>query len=123
MEPLIALSIAAIAIENVFRPRLGPGRLIVVFAFGLIHGLGFAASLSDVPFPQHDFIMALLGFNVGVDLGQLFIILILTICLGWASKKSWYRGMIAVPASLAIALIGLFWAVERVYLYRGLLLP
>lgn len=123
VEPMIALSIAIIALENVFRPRLGPGRLLVVFLFGLIHGLGFAASLSDIPFPQHDFIMALLGFNVGVDLGQLFIILILFVCLGWASRKRWYRRGIAIPASLAIALVGIVWAVERVVLYRNLLLP
>jgi hypothetical protein len=123
VEPTIALSIAVIAVENIFRPRLGPGRLAVVFAFGLIHGLGFAASLSDVPFPKNDFVMALLGFNVGVDLGQLLIIAILTLCLGWASKKSWYRGAIAVPASLVIAMVGIIWAIERLYLYRNILLP
>lgn len=121
VEPLIALSIAFIAIENIVKPRLGPGRLVVVFVFGLIHGLGFAASLNDVPFPQQDFVMALLGFNVGVDLGQLAIIAVLTLCLGWASRKLWYRRRVAIPASCVIALIGLFWAVERVILYRHLL--
>lgn len=121
VEPLIALSIAFIAIENVVRPRLGPARLVVVFLFGLIHGLGFAASLSDVPFPRQDFVMALLGFNIGVDVGQLFIILILFLCLGWARNRRWYRPWVAIPASLAIGGVGLLWAFERVVLYRQLL--
>ena len=80
VEPLIALSIAFIALENVFHPKLGVGRLAVVFSFGLIHGLGFASSLSEVPFPKHQFIIALLGFNFGVDFGQLFIISLAFLC-------------------------------------------
>src|SRR6202040_3153868 len=59
VEPSIALSIGWFAIENVFKPRLGPSRLAVVFAFGSVHGLGFASSLSGIPFPKHDFIVAL----------------------------------------------------------------
>ena len=74
VEPAIALSISVIALENVFRPRIGPLRLAIVFAFGLIHGFGFASSLSDVPFPRKDFVLALLGFNFGVDFGQLFVL-------------------------------------------------
>jgi hypothetical protein len=117
VEPAIALSIAFIAIENVFWPRLGPGRLAIVFAFGLIHGLGFASSLSDVPFPKRDFIVALLGFNFGVDAGQLFVIGIAFLLVGWFRKKPWFRSRIAVPCSLAIAAIGLFWAVQRIIFY------
>ena len=82
VEPAIALSIAWIAIENVLKPRLGPGRLAIVFGFGLVHGLGFASSLSEIPFPKRDFLIALLGFNFGVDIGQLFIIAVAF--LGWA---------------------------------------
>lgn len=121
VEPLIALSIAVIGFENVFRPRLGPVRLVAVFVFGLIHGLGFAASLSDVPFPKGDFIMALLGFNIGVDAGQLAIILALFLALGWARNKRWYRARVAIPISLVIGGIGLLWAIERVTLYERLL--
>src|SRR5713226_1279394 len=91
VEPAIALSIAWIAIENVFRPKLGPSRLAVVFAFGLVHGLGFASSLSDIPFPKHDFIVALLGFNFGVDFGQLFVIVLAFLAVGWCRKKPWFR--------------------------------
>lgn len=117
VEPAIALSIAFIAIENVFRPKLGPGRLAIVFGFGLIHGLGFASSLSDVPFPKHDFIVALLGFNFGVDAGQLFVIGIAFLAVGWFRNRPWFRSRIAVPCSLAIAAVGLFWAVQRVIFY------
>jgi HupE / UreJ protein len=117
VEPGIALSIAWIAIENVYKPRLGPSRLAVVFCFGLVHGLGFASSLSDIPFPKHDFIVALLGFNFGVDFGQLFVIAVTFSLVGWFRHKVWFRQRIAIPASLAIAAIGLVWAVQRVIFY------
>jgi hypothetical protein len=117
VEPAIALSIAFIAIENIYRPRLGPGRLAVVFGFGLIHGLGFASSLSDVPFPKHDFVVALLGFNFGVDAGQLFVIALAFLAVGWTRNRPWFRSRIAVPCSLAIAGVGVFWAVQRIIFY------
>jgi hypothetical protein len=117
VEPGIALSIAFIALENVFQPRLGIGRLAVVFCFGLVHGLGFASSLSDIPFPKHDFIVALLGFNFGVDFGQLFVIAVAFSLVGWFREKPWFRSRIAIPASLLIAAIGLFWAVQRIIFY------
>jgi hypothetical protein len=120
VEPAIALSIAFIALENVFNPKLGVGRLAVVFSFGLIHGLGFASSLSEVPFPKHQFIVALLGFNFGVDFGQLFIISLAFLCVGWWRNKPWFRARIAIPCSVAIALVGIFWAVQRVIFYRHL---
>jgi hypothetical protein len=117
VEPAIALSIAWIAIENVFKPKLGPGRLVIVFAFGLVHGLGFASSLSDVPFPKHDFVIALLGFNFGVDFGQLFVIALAFLAVGWFRNKAWFRPKIAIPCSLAIAAVGMVWAVQRIYFY------
>jgi hypothetical protein len=117
VEPAIALSIAWIAIENVVKPKLGPGRLAIVFCFGLVHGLGFASSLSDVPFPKHDFLIALLGFNFGVDFGQLFVIALAFLAVGWFRNKSWFRPRIAIPCSLAIAAVGLFWAVQRIAHY------
>lgn len=113
VEPAIALSISYIAFENVLRPRLGPGRLAIVFCFGLIHGLGFASSLSDVPFPRHQFIFALLGFNFGVDFGQLFVIGCAFLAVGWFRNRPWFRARIAIPCSLVIAAVGLFWAVQR----------
>ena len=121
VEPLIALSIAFVALENIVRSKLGAGRLAVIFAFGLVHGLGFAASLSEVPFPDTDFGWALLGFNFGVDFGQLFVIAIALAAVGWASRYPWYRSRIAIPASLVIAGIGIFWTVERLIIYRSVL--
>jgi hypothetical protein len=120
VEPAIALSIAFIALENVFSPRLGIGRLAVVFCFGLIHGLGFASSLSDVPFPKHQFIVALLGFNFGVDAGQLFIIALAFLAVGWFRNRPWFRARVAIPCSVTIAAVGIFWAVQRVIFYRHL---
>jgi HupE / UreJ protein len=114
VEPAIALSISYIAFENVWRPRLGPGRLVIVFCFGLIHGLGFASSLSDVPFPKHQFIFALLGFNFGVDFGQLFVIGCAFLLVGWFRNQPWFRARIAIPCSLVIAATGLVWAVQRI---------
>ena len=119
VEPGIALSIAWIAIENVFKPRLGPSRLAVVFAFGLVHGLGFASSLSEIPFPQRDFLVALLGFNVGVDMGQLFVIAVAFMLVGWFRHRPWFRSRIAIPCSLVIAAVGLFWAIQRIVYYSG----
>lgn len=117
VEPAIALSIAFIAIENVVKPRLGPGRLAIVFGFGLVHGLGFASSLSDIPFPKTDFIVALLGFNFGVDLGQLFVIALAFLAVGWFRNRPWFRRGIAIPCSLAIAAVGLFWGIQRIFHY------
>jgi HupE / UreJ protein len=117
VEPAIALSIAFIAIENVVKPRLGPGRLALVFGFGLIHGLGFASSLSDIPFPKTDFIVALLGFNFGVDLGQLFVIALAFLAVGGFRNRPWFRRGIAIPCSLAIAAVGLFWGIQRALHY------
>ncbi|MDB6087260.1 MAG: hypothetical protein JWN85_44 [Gammaproteobacteria bacterium] len=117
VEPAIAASIAWIAIENVVKPKLGPARLAVVFGFGLIHGLGFASSLSGVPFPKHGFVVALLGFNFGVDFGQLFVIALAFLAVGWFRNRLWFRRRIAVPCSLAIAAVGLLWAVQRIIYY------
>ena len=117
VEPAIAASIAAIAIENIVNPRLGPARLAVVFGFGLIHGLGFASSLSDIPFPKRDFLLALLGFNLGVDGGQLFVIALAFLLVGWFRHEPWFRARIAIPCSIAIAAIGAFWALQRILFY------
>ena len=114
VEPLIAFSIACIALENVFRPKLGPARLALVFAFGLVHGLGFADSLNEVHFPEKEFLVALLGFNFGVDFGQLFVVALAFLAVGWFRKQPWFRDRVVIPCCLVIAVLGLFWAVQRV---------
>jgi hypothetical protein len=96
---------------------LGPGRLAIVFGFGLVHGLGFASSLSEIPFPKHDFLIALLGFNLGVDFGQLLVIAAAFLAVGWFRNRPWFRRRIAIPCSLAIAATGICWAIGRVIRY------
>ena len=113
VEPLIALSIAGIALENVFTRELKPWRPAVVFAFGLLHGLGFAGVLGELGLPEQEFTTALVAFNVGIELGQLAVILLAFLILGPWRNRSWYRERLTVPLSLVIAAVGLYWTAER----------
>jgi hypothetical protein len=179
VESIIAASIVYVAVENIFTDGLNPWRPAIIFCFGLLHGLGFASVLNAYGLPDNAVIPALLGFNIGVELGQLlciaiaFIIVVSAIRLsedGKANKiAAWiymgvailvvplaiipisamgpdavegylpllfmvaalsglcaascaverfesYRHMVAMPASIGIALIGAYWVVERVFL-------
>lgn len=117
VEPLIALSIVYVAVENVLRPKLSPWRVAVVFAFGLLHGLGFAGVLSQLGLPRSEFLTALVSFNVGVEGGQLAVIALAFVAVGsWARGETWYRQRVVVPASLAIAAVGLYWTLQRTML-------
>jgi hypothetical protein len=114
VEPLIAASIVFVAVENLITDKLTPWRPYVVFGFGLIHGLGFAGVLHEIGLAKGDFINGLIAFNVGVELGQLAVILGAFLAVGfWFRGRSWYRALIVQPASILIALIGAFWMVER----------
>ena len=113
VEPLIALSIVYVAVENVLTARLTPWRPVVVFGFGLLHGLGFAGVLGQLGLPEEERLLGLLSFNVGIELGQLLVIVVALASVGWWRRRPWYRARIAVPLSVAIAGVGLFWAVER----------
>ena len=117
VEPLIAASIVFVAVENLFSDRFSRWRPAIVFCFGLLHGLGFASVLEAFGLPQGQFVPALIGFNIGVELGQLAVIAIAFLTVGyWFGQKPWYRRRIAVPASVVIALVGSYWFVERVFL-------
>jgi hypothetical protein len=120
VQPAIALSITFIALENIFKPKLSAVRLGVVFFFGLVHGLGFAAGLKQLPLPKHEFLMALLGFNFGVDFGQLFVILLAFLAVGWWRNKPWFFARVAVPASALIAFIGALWTIQRILFFAHL---
>ncbi len=113
VEPLIALSVVYVAVENVLTDRLTPWRPAVVFGFGLLHGLGFAGALGQLGLPEQERLLGLVSFNVGIELGQLLVIAVALASVGWCRRRPWYRARIAVPASVAIAGVGLFWAVER----------
>ncbi len=115
VEPLIALSIAYVGVENVFAKNLHKSRLFLVFGFGLLHGMGFASVLSDFGMPRDAFMTALISFNVGVELGQLSILLAAYALVGyWFGRKPWYHDRIVAPASILIATTGLVWTVERI---------
>ena len=117
VEPLIALSIAYVGVENVWHRSLHKSRLVLVFAFGLLHGLGFASVLSEFGMPGEAFATALIAFNVGVEFGQLCVIGGAFALVGlWFGRKPYYRARVVIPGSLMIAVIGLYWTWERLSL-------
>ncbi len=113
VEPLIALSIVFVAVENIRTTELHASRTLVVFGFGLMHGLGFATALIDLGLPRRDFLTALVGFNAGVELGQLTVVAIAAATLGWLRHWSGYRRMVVWPLSGGIALVAMFWTMQR----------
>lgn len=132
VEPLIAASIVYVAVENLFQHKLTRWRPFVIFGFGLLHGLGFASVLEEFGLPDDQFVPALVGFNVGVELGQLTVIASAALMLWGCTKLAQnselteveepvgrYAVMfraVSIPASLLIAIVGGYWCVERVFL-------
>jgi hypothetical protein len=115
VEPLIAASIVYVAVENILTPTLHAWRPVVVFLFGLLHGMGFAGVLTEVGLPRSEFVTGLLSFNLGVELGQLAVITLAYAAVGhWFKEKTWYRSRVVIPASALIAGVGLYWTAERV---------
>jgi HupE / UreJ protein len=118
VEPLIALSIAYVGVENIFSSKLHRSRLFLVFMFGLLHGLGFAGVLSDFGMPSDDFALALISFNVGVEFGQLAVILLAFISLKlWFKDQLIYRKIVVLPGSMFISVVGMYWFLERLELF------
>ena len=116
IEPLIALSIMYVALENILSPRLKTSRIGIVFLFGLVHGLGFAGALGSLGLPQNAYLLSLVMFNVGVELGQLTVILLAYFLLAkWFSHKPGYRKYVVVPLSAAIALFAFGLAIQRIF--------
>jgi len=114
VEPMIALSIAYVAIENLVTTELKTWRVALVFSFGLLHGMGFAGVLRDLGLPRSDFLAALVTFNLGVEAGQLAVVAIAFFLVAyWRRNALSYRRIIAQPASMAIALMGLYWTIQR----------
>ena len=117
VESAIALSVLLAALNNL-RPMVRERRWVVAFAFGLIHGFGFASVLADLGLPQQALLLALVGFNVGVETGQLAIVAAF-LPLAYALRRTWiYRRMIFVGGSAAIALVATLWMVERAFNLR-----
>jgi hypothetical protein len=116
VEPAIAASIAWMAVENITTDKCRPTRTATVFLFGLLHGMGFAGVLSELGLPDNRFAPALISFNAGVELGQLSVVSAAWLLIGWPfGKKPWYRRGIVIPASAIIALVGVYWTIERVF--------
>jgi hypothetical protein len=120
VEPLIAFTIAFVAIENVVFREMAAWRPVVVFGFGLIHGLGFAGFFGELGLPPGQFWSALIGFNVGVEIGQLSVIAIAAVA-GYALRRALrdpageagYRNWVVRPGSALIGLTGLWWGIAR----------
>lgn len=116
VEPIIALSILFVAIENLLLTELKPWRILIVFMFGLIHGMGFASALNEIGLPRNKFALSILSFNVGVEIGQVTVITamfgLIIIPLG---KIKDYRKKVVFPLSILIGLVALYWAIQRVF--------
>jgi hypothetical protein len=114
IESGIALSVALAALNNIF-PLVRNGRWIAAFGFGLIHGFGFASVLADLGLPRDALLLALVGFNVGVEVGQLAIIAAF-LPLAYVLRGTWaYRRLVFVGGSAAIALVAAIWLAERAF--------
>lgn len=114
VEPLIALSIAIVAVENILLPRPRRWRQVAVFIFGLVHGLGFANAFQGVEVSPATFPLALVTLNLGVGLGHLAVVGAAYLACSAFWSRAWYRRLVVIPASGAIALVSLFWAAARV---------
>lgn len=116
VEPLIAASIIFIAVDNLYSHSLARWRLAIVTIFGLLHGLGFAAALSDLILPADNFFSALFFFNLGVEVGQLTVLVLAFLTIGWLRNWTKYSERVARPATVTIAGIGTYWLVKRIAL-------
>jgi len=113
VESAIALSVVVAALNNIF-PIFRGHRPLAAFAFGLIHGFGFASVLADLGLPQGSLALSLAGFNVGVELGQLAIVAVF-LPLAFLSRKTWFYRQVMTTGSALIALVAAVWLVERVF--------
>lgn len=121
VEPIIALSIVTVAAENLFQAKRthekynSQWRPLIAFAFGLIHGFGFAGALMELGLPRESMALALATFNIGVEVGQAAIVAIVAPLLAWLMAKSRVlHQRIVLAGSLTIALAGAFWFAERI---------
>ena len=114
VESAIALSVVLAALNNVW-PVVGEKRWMVAFGFGLIHGFGFASVLADLGLPRDTLMLALVGFNLGVECGQLAIVAAF-LPIAYASRHTWaYRRLLYFAGSIAIAIVASLWLVERAF--------
>jgi hypothetical protein len=114
VECVIAASIVWVALENVLLPHAPSRRWLVSFLFGLVHGFGFASTLTALELPTRNLALALVGFNLGVEAGQALVVALLLPLLVWARRWQWEPRVVRA-ASLAVAAVGFAWFVERLF--------
>lgn len=112
VESVIAASVIVAALNNL-RPLYQRGRVLFAFGFGLLHGFGFASVLADLGLPQGALLLSLIGFNVGVELGQLAIVAVFLPLAWWLRNGFFYRRVVMLGGSAAIALVAAVWLLER----------
>lgn len=116
VEPVIALSIMFIAVENMLAKKLSRWRIAIVFLFGLVHGLGFASSLNETGLPPDKFFTSIIAFNAGVEIGQIAVIAAMfTLVINRLKNRSWYKQKVVYGLSALITLIAFYWTIERVF--------
>ncbi len=116
VESLIAFSILLVAVENIYSSKLRGSRIAIVFLFGLLHGMGFANALGQLGLPEKYYLTSLVLFNVGVELGQLVVILSAFLLFGkWFGDKPYFRKYIVIPLSFMIAVIAAYWTITRLF--------
>ncbi|SEN05057.1 HupE / UreJ protein [bacterium A37T11] len=116
VEPLIAASILLVALANIFRPGLHSSRVVIIFIFGLVHGLGFATVLTGLGLPENRYFLGLVMFNLGVEIGQFTIILAAyAIYLLIQARHIAYRTYVVIPTSICIAVISFYWTIQRLF--------
>ncbi|MBK8998468.1 MAG: HupE/UreJ family protein [Myxococcales bacterium] len=113
-ESVIALSIVAVAVENVLRREIR-WRALTATLFGLVHGFGFASVLAETELPRRGAVWALLTFNVGIELGQLGVVAVVFVPAALAARRDWYERRLLWPASLLIAALAALWFVKRAF--------
>ncbi|HSI57815.1 MAG TPA: HupE/UreJ family protein, partial [Ideonella sp.] len=112
VESIIAATVALAAIDNLL-PFLPRQRWKLTFVFGLVHGFGFASALQDLGLVREALASSLLGFNLGVEIGQLSIVALFMPLAWWSRGSAFYRRVVLVGGSLAIAAMALLWLAER----------
>jgi len=112
VETIIALSIIAMAVKNLF-PTLSRHSWVLIFVFGLFHGLGFASVMGDLQFRVGFLERILISFNIGVEIGQLILVVVLLPILFWIRKKAFYQPAVLNGLSILTIIISTWWVLER----------
>lgn len=113
VEPLIAATIVWVALENLLAPAQTRWRWLIAALFGLVHGLGFASGLTELGLPRDAMVRALIGFNVGVELGQLAFVAVVMPAVVWLARPARFPRLPQM-LSILVAAMGAVWLVERV---------